>query len=346
MLKAPAIWFPTVRTHSGSDVFTERLCAGLNERGIPAEITWLPLRAEYAPWSVVAPAPPAWANMIHVNTWLHPRFVPRHLPVVATMHLCVHDPALEPFKSTLQRYYHRLWIRHVEAGIIQRAEVVTAVSHYTAAHTREIYGYPNIQVIHNGVDTKIFRPLSRTRPNTPFRLLYVGNWSERKGVGLIAPLMEHLGPAFMLHYTADRNGRHLRYDLPGNCCCLGRLDTEELVHAYQTADALLFPSRLEGLPLTVIEAMASGLPVIAADASSLPEVVVDGDVGWLCSADDVPGFAAAARRLAGDKACWQAMHKAARNRAVLVFDVEQQIEQYANLYRTILNQAHAGTGKS
>lgn len=37
----PAIWFPTVRTGTGTDVFTERLIAGLNERGIRAEITWL-----------------------------------------------------------------------------------------------------------------------------------------------------------------------------------------------------------------------------------------------------------------------------------------------------------------
>lgn len=47
-----AVWFPAVRSYSGADVFTERLCAGLNARGIRAEISWLPLRAEYAPWSV------------------------------------------------------------------------------------------------------------------------------------------------------------------------------------------------------------------------------------------------------------------------------------------------------
>ena len=44
----PAIWFPAVRTGTGTDVFTERLVAGLIARGIRAEITWLPLRAEYA----------------------------------------------------------------------------------------------------------------------------------------------------------------------------------------------------------------------------------------------------------------------------------------------------------
>lgn len=46
MQPKPAIWFPTVRTGTGTDVFTERLVKGLNEQGIKAEITWLPLRAD------------------------------------------------------------------------------------------------------------------------------------------------------------------------------------------------------------------------------------------------------------------------------------------------------------
>ncbi len=58
MQPKPAIWFPTVRTGTGTDVFTERLVKGLNEQGIKAEITWLPLRAEYAPWTKPSSGPP------------------------------------------------------------------------------------------------------------------------------------------------------------------------------------------------------------------------------------------------------------------------------------------------
>lgn len=44
-----AVWFLAIRTGTGTDVFTERLVEGLRKRGIRAEITWLPLRAEYLP---------------------------------------------------------------------------------------------------------------------------------------------------------------------------------------------------------------------------------------------------------------------------------------------------------
>ncbi|MFN3594090.1 MAG: glycosyltransferase [Thiobacillaceae bacterium] len=74
------------------------------------------------------------------------------------------------------------------------------------------------------------------------------------------------------------------------------------VEAYRQADALLFPSRIEGLPLTVIEAMACGLPVIAAKSASLPEVVAHGATGLLCPVDDVGAYVSAPRTLAGDAA--------------------------------------------
>lgn len=335
MLNFTAVWFPAVRAHSGADVFTQRLCAALNARGIRAEITWLPLRAEYAPWSVPVPMPPQWATIVHVNSWLHPRFLPRGLPVVSTLHSCVHDPALAPYKRPAQRLYHAAWIKRVEAANLRRARAVVAVSHYTAQVAQAAFGRRDIQVIHNGVDVEEFRPIDRNAPNQPFRLLYVGNWNPLKGVDLLAPILHALGPGFELHYTADRSGAHTRFALPSNARCLGRLDTAGLVAAYQQADALLFPSRLEGFGLVAAEAMSCGLPVIAAETSSLPEVVEQGTSGWLCPVDDVAAFADAARQLAQNPARWLAMRRAARKRAEQCFSQAAQSQRWVMLYRAL-----------
>lgn len=327
-----AVWFPSIRAHSGADVFTERLCAALNARGIRAAITWLPLRAEYAPWSVPVPQPPAWATVAHVNSWLPQRFWPKRLPVVCTLHSCVHDPALTPFKRPLQQLYHRFWICRLEKAALSRAQAVTAVSHYTAHAAAAALGDTQVMVIPNGVDVDFFTPVERDRPHTPFRLLYVGNWIARKGVDLLAPILSALGADFALYYTADRHGRHARYPMPANAYCLGRLDATGLRQAYQNADALLFPSRLEGLPLTVIEAMACGLPVIAARSSSLPEVVEDGESGILCPVDAVDRFVAAARLLASEVALWRRMRQLARARALAEFAGTTQVDRYVRVY--------------
>lgn len=337
----PAIWFPTVRCHSGVDVFTERLVQALTQRGYRAEITWLPLRAEYAPWSVPVPQPPPWATVVHVNSWLHPRFFPLHLPVVSTLHSCVHDPALRPYKRPAQAAYHALWIRGVEAANLRCARRVVAVSRYTAEAAKKVFGPLDIEVIHNGVDTDFFTPVARSSPNKPFRLLYVGNWSRRKGVDLLAPILTQLGQSFELVYTADRQGKHSRFPLPDNCRCLGRLDATALREAYRDADALLFPSRLEGLPLTVLEAMACGLPVITAASSAMPEIVVQGETGWLCPLDDAAAFAGAARQLAIQPQCWRAMRDAAHRRAVERFALKRQVKLWLKHYQQLVERPHA-----
>ncbi|XSG86308.1 MAG: glycosyltransferase family 4 protein [Methylohalobius sp. ZOD2] len=332
----PAVWFPAVRCGSGTDVFTERLCKALNRSGIRAEITWLPHRAEYAPWTIPAPKPPSWANLVHINSWLPPSLVPRKLPVVVTLHSCVHDPALSPYKSRLQALYHRYWIHPIEAANLGRAQRIVAVSRYTASQAEAAFGIPSIEVIYNGIDCQHYTPVPRTAPHHPFRLLYVGNWSTLKGVDLLAPVMERLGKDFELRYTADRQGRHAHYALPQNCVNLGRLAGKDLVRAYQEADALLFPTRLEGLPLTALEAMACGLPVIAACVSSLPEVVEDGVTGWLCERHTVADFASACQEMSSDTAHWHKISQAAFLRAMHHFDEQAMVERYLESYRSML----------
>ncbi len=336
MCPDPAVWFLAVRADSGVDRFTERLCAALVARGIEADITWLPLRAEYAPYSVAAPKPPPWANIVHVNSWLPPRFLPHHLPVVSTLHSCVHDPALTPYKTLARRLYHARWIHRIESDNLRRADCVVAVSHYTAERAKAIFGLSHIDVIQNGIDTNAFYPVERSYPNRLFRLLYVGNWSERKGVDRIAPIMEMLGTDFELYYTADRKYAHRRYPLPGNCHCIGRLGEKELVFAYQQADALLFPSRLEGMPLTVLEAQACGLPVIAANVSTLPELIVHGQTGLLCPRDDVACFVGAARQLSSDLTAWREMRRLAAIRVNRIFCERAMVERWISTYTAII----------
>ncbi len=340
-LSISGVWFPTVRARSGTDVFTERLARGLRRRGVRAEITWLPLRAEYFPLAVRIPDPPFWASVAHVTSWIHPRFFPALLPVVSTVHFCVHDPLYEPHKGFLQKLYHRWWIREVERKNLSRSSVITAVSTYTSRQTEKTFPIRPIQMVHNGIPLDgPFQLRRRERPHQPFRLLYVGNWSKRKGADLLAPLLEHLGGDFELWFTADRANRHLAYRLPENCRCVGRLwKDEELARIYRDADALVFPSRLEGYGFVAAEAMACGLPVIAVHASSLPEVVEHGKTGILCRRHDVLELASACEALRGDIPRWRMMREESRKRVERLFSEETMIEKYIGLYASAIRSS-------
>lgn len=329
---APAIWFPSVRTGTGTDVFTQRLVADLRKRGVRAEITWLPLRAEYAPWTVPIPQPPAWATVAHVNTWLHTRFIPRGLPVVATIHHAVHHPDARAYKGPLRAAYHRWWIAPNERRVLRRAHSVVAVSQFVAASARHSLLNVPMQVIYNGVDTDRFCPDTR-QPGKPFKLLFVGSWMARKGVDLLAPILRQLGDGFVLHYTGGPAAQKDKPQMPPNMIDMGRLEGDAaVVAAMQSADALLFPSRSEGHPLVAVEAMACGLPIIGMHGSSVSEAVADGQTGLLCPQNDVAAFVTATRSLATDHVRYARLAQTARLQAVEQFSETTMIDAYLHMY--------------
>ena len=333
----PAVWMPAIRCGTGTDVFTTTLACELRRRGLRCEVTWLPHRAEYAPWSVRVPPAPAWANVVHINSWLHSRFVPRDLPCVVTVHLPLHRPGDKRDMGSLQRLYHLAWIRRLERINLRRADVATAVSHDTAAAVASTGVVSRVHVIHNGVDLSgPLRPAPRSVPNRPFRLLFVGSLSRRKGVDLLPPIMKRLGNGFELLYTAPARGRPP--PLPPNCRAVPRAGKPEALAAlYRSADALLFPSRREGAPLAVLEAMACGLPVLASRASSLPEIVEHGVCGFLCLPEDPASFAHAAEQLASSPDLWREMRHAARDVIERRFGLQQAIDAYLSIYELALS---------
>lgn len=327
--KQPAIWFPTIRTGTGSDVFTERLAAGLRELGLRVEITWLPPRAEYAPWTVAAPATPAWATVCHINSWLPRRFVPRALPTVVTVHHLVHDPAFRPFRSVLQAGYHNLVIRRRELRNIQSASAVTTVSSYVKKTVEVFSGRARIEVVPNWVDDR-FAPAgsSEDAVRRPFRLFMAGSPSRRKGIDLLPRFAEMLGQGFEVRYA----GSNRPIAPPGSGIIeLGRISDEAMLREYQACDAVVSLSRYEGFGYTALEAIACGKPFLGFSTSGLSEVVDEG-CARLVGNGDLAGLVEACRTLASDGVLLQALSRHASMRAVN-FSARSAIASYRSIYR-------------
>ncbi len=183
-------------------------------------------------------------------------------------------------------------------------------------------------LMRHGVDTAMFTPGKRTRVrgDGPVQIGFVGRLSAEKHVRLFARLERALDDAGLAHRFviagdgAEREWlrRHLR-----NPDCPGVLTGEALARAYADMDLFVFPSASETFGLVVLEAMASGLPVVAMARGGPKFVVETGETGWLAGDDDQ--FVAATVRLARDEAWRGRLGRAARQHALdwswdVVFD--------------------------
>jgi len=104
------------------------------------------------------------------------------------------------------------------------------------------------------------------------------------------------------------------------------------------SDIFVLASKQETLPISILEAMRAGLPVIASDVGGVSEEVIDGETGLLVQVGSVEALAAALERLLGDKTLRKSMGRAGRKRFEELFQAERMIERTRALYEQMLEE--------
>lgn len=191
-----------------------------------------------------------------------------------------------------------------------------------------------------GVDLRRFHPPGRRPDRDPARLVFVGRIGPRKGVDTLIAALERLSPGTV---AARLIGPHD----PGVAALLARADAagiaadgalpgNALPAAYTDADIFCLPSREEGLPLTMLQAMAAGLPVIATPETGAADVMTDGVHGRIVPSGDPAALARAIGALAADPAARRAQGAAARQRVEHGFSWPDYGDRAIGLYRELL----------
>jgi glycosyltransferase involved in cell wall biosynthesis len=325
-----------VQGGSGVDVWCRNHCQGLRAAGSECSVEFYPFQFQFMPITGLLRERPHGPDIVHGNSW-NAYLFRGSCPLVVTEHLVVHDPALAPYKSPAQKLYHR-WIYHCEKKSFNAADTIVSVSRYTQQKVEETFGLSDTTMIYNGVDPSIFHPSEAVRaswgiPENTCVLLYTGNLTRRKGADLLPALMKQLGDRFLL-LTTSGNRNYSLNNIPYSRN-IGYVKPEQLVQVYNLCDIFVIPSRMEGLSLSTLEAMACGKPVIAFNCSSFPELVVDGKGGFLPEKDDVHGMTERVRYLAGEPELARRMGAFNRERVLEQFTIERMTGKYLNLYRTL-----------
>ena len=222
-------------------------------------------------------------------------------PAVVT----VHDLSFESDPELMGRR-DRLMFRTFVPRSARRAERVLVVSERTKHDLVEHYRIPEekIVVTPNGVDP-IFQP-NGSAPNGPPYVLFVGGIQPRKDPVTAIEALARMDGDLQLVLVGDekRGGDELRsairrLGLERRVEFAGYVEHQGLASLYRGAACLVFPSRYEGFGLPVLEAMASGTPVVATTAGAVPEVA--GDAAVLVEPGDPEALAEGIRQALGDR---------------------------------------------
>ncbi len=196
-------------------------------------------------------------------------------------------------------------------------------------------------VIHNAVDVEA-APRAGLAGDPP-RIISVGRMKAPKDPLTLIGALAHLEPGtFRAMLVGDgpdwsvvaaavrRAGLDSVVDLVGE-----RLDVPALL---AQADVFVLASLSEGLPMSLLEAMAAGLPVVASAVGGVPEAVIDGETGLLVAPGDAATMAQALRTLLGDPDLRRRLGAAGHERALAMFDLPRFRDAHARLYRDELHR--------
>jgi spore coat protein SA len=256
----------------------------------------------------------------------------------------------------------------------RHCDLILGVSDYVTERARRVLPEHRCETLHNGVDTSVFTPGGDVADDGPPELLYVGRVSPDKGIHTLLEAFGAIGrsdPEVRLSLIGDEAlpplDMHVRIDPEERVRALGRfyggrdgylapllgalpdpvagrvrhetwLGRDELPDRYRRARVFVFPSVFDepfGIP--PVEAMASGVPVVATRVGGIPEVVEDGVTGILVPPEDPVALADAVRSLLDDPALARRMGEAGRRRAVELFDWDGVAARLRGIYERALS---------
>lgn len=270
-------------------------------------------------------------------------------PTVAA--LIVHRLTGIPFSFTA--HGHDVHVdRRMLAEKIRAAGFAVMISEYNRNLVlEECPGVPpeKLPVIHCGTDTGCFSPRDRSpgrEPGEPLELVCVGSFIEVKGHRHLIEacrLLKSRKRPLRCHLVGDGPGRRqiekqiAEAGLGDEVILHGALPRPRVARLMAEADVIVQPSvpirrgSREGIPVSLMEGMASGLPAVASRISGIPELVDDGSTGLLVPPGEAPLLADALERLAADPELRRAMGQAGRRKVLEHFDLSRNAARLAGL---------------
>jgi glycosyltransferase involved in cell wall biosynthesis len=199
-----------------------------------------------------------------------------------------------------------------------------------------------VAYIPNGVEPRFFTP-REYRDSDALRLLYAGTWLDQRGIFYIRDALRNLAgriPGLTMTFAGcgvppEEIQRFFGNELANQVVVRPVVGSGQMQELYAAHDVFLFPSLMEGLPSVLLEAMATGMPVITTETCGMPDIVENGHNGILIPPANATSIEDAVLRLAKSRELRQQLGEAARE-TMKRYTWERAAQQLETLYLHII----------
>lgn len=209
-----------------------------------------------------------------------------------------------------------------------------------------------IHLIHNGIDTSVFAPKNNHAgkirlgiPKNKFVIGYVGHWGSvdyKKGGEYFKEIASHYSRdgSIIFLCIGGNNEKSSRPLLNGNMYSTSYTQNRlEIARQYQACDALLYTSLAENFPITTLEALSTGLPIIAFDVGGVPEQIRHKINGYIARHRNFEDLVLGIKYITSlKKDEYIKMRNANRNKALRDFGLAKMADKYESLYKKVTKQ--------
>ena len=295
-------------------------------------------------------------NIVHTNfAWLGPLAIFKKWIFKTHFIYTIHGLP-QPWLESSLLYKIAYTIEHSLLHFVaSQSSVVVAVSYYVKEMLKKQYSIES-EVIYHGIDADRFRPMHKAGnkrmlqyEENDFLVLFVGKMHPAKDpLTLVRSIHEVIKENKNVHLAMIGDGELyqevrdevLKLDLSGNVKLLGQMNHVKLQLWYNAAELFVLTSISESFGMTLLEAMASGLPIIASNSTACPEVV--GNAGLLFTQGDYNDLARKIVRLVSDDNLLRILRDRSLKRVRRVFSWNDKIDKYYELYRKTIGEAIHG----
>ena len=365
-------------TRGGGEIWDLKMAAGLEERG--AEVTFYvgkPLRSElpepieeFETVEVPTPhlqdlayaAPPGVGGALaHLDARVFCRRAAKAIQqrdfdlvqICSRPHFAQYVDQIDaPVSTVMHGEPYSLWYdvlkpRGSTYDLLEEFDQVIAVE--GACQSIEERSSCPVESINPGVDTDQFSPGNTTLAATK-RLLFVGRFVPAKNLTLLIEAFDEVvdnHPDAELVLVGDGPRRNQieravnRRDLHSHVDFRGYVANENLPQLYRSASGFVLSSKTERYPITLLEAMSCGVPVVGPEIGAIPEIIDDGENGLLYPPDSTERLESAISKILSDEELRHFYSQNARNKATEKFDWKRQRDQLIRVYKSLIDKSVA-----